>query len=278
MMHFQSTITSCQNTWVKSSLRLHQSSERREQRKFLIEGEHLVQEAIATGWPLEAICFEPAWAEQNRTWLSQRMQRSHMQRTLLQPVSNDVLKRLSTTSTPCCVLAIAQQRVAAATVELEDNLGIAVEAMQDPGNLGALVRLSAAAGIAPVVLSHDSVDPTNPKVLRSTAGQWFRSVPRVTDLSQYLSERRNTGVQVLAAAAEGKRYWDCDLTVPTVFLLGNEGSGLSAEIRNFTSGTVSVPMAVGVESLNVAMTGALLVYEAKRQRESGRKATDRSAK
>ncbi len=103
-------------------------------------------------------------------------------------------------------------------------------------------------------------------MLRSSAGQWFRLPPQrlssIVSIRDSIPEQR---LQILGAAADGKNYWDFDFTRPTLFVLGNEGAGLSVEARSSVDGLVSIPMAANIESLNVAVAGALLLYEAKRQ-------------
>lgn len=267
-MRLEPKITSVQNAWVKTIKRLHHSSNRHEQQKFLIEGSHLVEEAIVTGWPLEAICFDANWALNNQEMLAAIDKDATRRNVLLQPASESILRRLSTTDSACSVIAVALQGESIAFAPRELSLAIAVETVQDPGNLGALIRIAAAAGIGPIILSPDSVDPFNPKVLRSTAGQWFRGPPVVVDLISLLRSQRKKNVQILAASANGKSFWECDLTVPTIFLLGNEGAGLSSELRAEATDVIAIPMAKGVESLNVAVTGALLLFEAQRQRKT----------
>ena len=269
-MRLEPTITSVQNAWVKEIKRLHHSSNRYEQQKFLIEGSHLVEEALATGWPLEAICFDANWARNNQEILAAIDEDASRRNVLLQPASEAILRQLSTTDSACSVIAVALQGESIAFAPRELSLAIAVESVQDPGNLGALIRIAAAAGIGPIILSPDSVDPFNPKVLRSTAGQWFRGPPVVVDLLSLLRSQRKKNVQILAASANGKSFWECDLTVPTIFLLGNEGAGLSSELRAEATDVIAIPMAEGVESLNVAVTGALLIFEAQRQRKTAR--------
>ena len=266
-MPFQSLITSHHNETFKSVLRLHQASERRDRRLFLIEGNHLVEEAIATGWPLESLWYEESWAEENRSLINQIASDQDRIGLLLQPASSDLLRRLSTTTSRTPVVGIAIHAVELPIQTRPISLGLVVESIQDPGNLGSMIRIAAAAGIGQIVLSRDSVSPTNPKVLRATAGQWFRSPPLVTDLPIFLRQQTAVSVQILAASADGNSFWEHDLTLPTVFLLGNEGSGLTTEIMEMATGTVSVPMAKGVESLNVSITSALLIYEAQRQRK-----------
>ena len=267
-MRFQPVISSYHNESFKSALRLHQATERREKRKFLIEGTHLVEEAIATGWPLESVWFEESWAIQNRQLLDRVITDSSRYRVILQPATMEILRRLSTTSSRSPVVGIADHPARTESDIAPLSLALAVESLQDPGNLGSMIRIAAAAGVKQVFLSSDSVSPTNPKVLRSTAGQWFRSPPTITDLPSFLKRQSASSVQILAACADGKSFWESDLTRPTVFLLGNEGSGLTKEILTLATGKISIPMATDIESLNVSIAAALLVYEAQRQRKS----------
>ena len=267
-MRFQPIISSHHNEWFKSAMRLHQVSERRDRCQFLIEGTHLVEEAIATGWPLESICFEEAWAEQHKLLLDRLIADPNRTKVLLQPTTTDILRRLSTTSSRSPVVGVAFHRTHDQSDFTPVTLALAIESLQDPGNLGSMIRIAAAAGVSQVYLSRDSVSPTNPKVLRSTAGQWFRSPPIVTDLPSFLKRQSASSVQILAACADGKSFWETDLTHPTIFLLGNEGSGLSSEMLTFATGKISIPMAADIESLNVSIAAALLVYEAQRQRKA----------
>ncbi|MEQ1827596.1 MAG: RNA methyltransferase [Pirellula sp.] len=268
MIRFAPLITSAHNTWIKSLQRLHRSAERRSQKKFLIEGTHLIEEAIATRWPLAAICFDSQWAESNQSLLESVQADPLRKDVILQPVSKEVLARLGSTDSACMVVGVAVSKPIDHSPLARQSLAIAVESLQDPGNLGSLIRIAAAANLSSIILSPDSVDPTNPKVLRATAGQWFRTPPIVTDLPAQLESQRSMQVQILAAAAEGESYWNCDLTKPTMLVLGNEGAGLSPQVRSIASGLVSIPMCKEVESLNVAVCGALLIFEAQRQRRT----------
>ena len=268
-MRLQPAITSHHNESFKAALKLHEASERRDRNAFLIEGTHLIEEAVATDWPLESIWFEETWAQANQLLISRIATSKGGEEVLLQPATSDLLRRLSTTTSRVPVVGIAIHRSPSAVPLGPVSLGLVAESLQDPGNLGSMIRISAAAGLGRVVLSRDSVSPTNPKVLRSTAGQWFRSPPLVVDLPNFLKQQSTHSVQILAACAEGVSFWDHDLTRPTLFLLGNEGNGLSSEIKALATGTISVPMAKDVESLNVSITSALLLYEAQRQRNHG---------
>ncbi len=257
-------LTSPKNPWIRQLRQLHRSKGRREQGLFLVEGSHLIAEALQVGWPLQALCYTPDWAQRYPYLLA------NLPKTLRQqPVSPEVMAALCTTESPEGAVAVAASRQIPSPPLAAVRLGLVLQTLQDPGNLGSLIRVVAATGADGLWLSTDSVDPQNPKVLRASAGQWFRCPPQVLpDLPAWIQVCRRQGIRILAAtlSQSGNCYWDQDLTQPTLFLLGNEGAGLSESLIQQADGQVWIPMAAGVESLNVAMTGGLLLYEALRQR------------
>lgn len=258
-------LTSTQNPWIRQLRQLQQAKGRREQAAFLVEGSHLLQEALVTGWPLLAVCFTEAWVTKHPDLWQGIPAEVRQQR-----VSESVLKQIATTETPDGVVAIAQ-RAEESTSLVPGSLGLIMETLQDPGNLGTLIRVAAATAADGLWLSPDSVDPDHPKVLRASAGQWFRRPPQVADsLLDWVEQLNANGIQTLAAVMdpEAELHWQLDLQQPTVFVLGNEGSGLSQNLLAACSRGVRIPMAAGVESLNVAMTGGILLYEAIRQRQT----------
>ncbi|WP_198649041.1 RNA methyltransferase, partial [Cyanothece sp. BG0011] len=117
-------------------------------------------------------------------------------------------------------------------------------------------------------LSEDSVDIDNPKVLRASAGAWFQVPIFVTsDLTTVIKQYKKNGVNIVATLPNAtETYWHLPFTKPTLILLGNEGSGLSNSLVSLADNLVSIPLGEGVESLNVAIATALMLYEAKRQR------------
>ncbi|MFS8894859.1 TrmH family RNA methyltransferase [Synechococcus sp. R3-13] len=259
-------LTSPKNPWIRKLRQLHRSQGRREQGAFLVEGSHLIEEALRVGWPLQALCYTPDWASRHPHLLADLPKGLRRQ-----PVSPEVMAALCTTESPEGAVAVAVSRQIPSPPLSGVRLGLVVETLQDPGNLGSLIRVVAAAGADGLWLSADSVDPENPKVLRASAGQWFRRPPQVVpDLAAWIQSCRCHGIQVLAATLSptANCYWDQDLTRPTLFLLGNEGAGLREATIQQADAQVRIPMAEGVESLNVAMTGGLLLYEALRQRRS----------
>ncbi|GAB4218776.1 MAG: RNA methyltransferase [Synechococcales cyanobacterium] len=255
-------LTSPKNPLIRQWRLLHTAKGRREQGLFLIEGTHLLQEALATQWPLQAVCFTPAWAERHPHLLI------NLAPTLsTYTVSPEVLQALATTTTPDGVLAIAQRRDLSVPFP-QFELGIALETLQDPGNVGTIIRTAVAAQADGIWLTADSVDRDHPKLLRASAGQWFRLPPReLRDPQDLFSYCRQQGIQILATTVDqAQPFWDVDLCRPSLLLMGNEGAGLSSPWIAAADQRISIPMAASVESLNVAMSVGLILYEAQRQR------------
>ncbi len=254
-------ITSTRNPLVKNLRQLGQSTQaRRAQQLFLIEGTHAIAEAIATRYALTTVCCTQTWRELNTDLFDKCL--AVCQCELVSP---EVLASIATTVNPDGVIAVAAI-LPEQTVTIT-KFGLALESIQDPGNLGAIIRSAVAAGIDGLLVSSDSVDLTHPKILRATAGQWFRSsMQSVPDLAVAIKKLQAQGIQVIATLPTTKIiYWDLDFTQPSLIMLGNEGQGLSDELTKLADHAVKVPLSNGVESLNLAVTAALLMYEAKRQ-------------
>ena len=261
MLDNSTLIVSTKNPLAKHFRKLHQAKERRRQQLFLLEGTHLLQEACAVRYPLLQVVMTEAWWRTHGD-LSLQLQGVASDVRLVTP---EVLASMCTTVSPDGVVAIAQRGAKPALISEHVSLGIALERLQDPGNLGAVIRTAAAAGCDRIWLTSDSVDIDHPKVLRATAGQWFR-VPMQT-VSDF-EGLKSLGVQLVATTPVASLdYWDLDLRQPTVFLMGNEGAGLSQQAMDLATHQVKIPLAADVESLNVAIATAVLLYETKRQRQ-----------
>jgi RNA methyltransferase, TrmH family len=255
-------LTSTQNPLVKQVRRLHQAKERQQEQAFLIEGTHLLQEAFTIHHPLQLVCATEAWQEQHQDlW-----QKSIDQAQRIELVSDKVLAAMATTVHPDGVIAVAE-RTAISQPSLNGRLVLALDRLQDPGNLGTAIRTAAAAGAEGIWTSADSVDLDHPKVLRASAGQWFRLPMAKTDnLLDLAKSYQSHGAQVIATGMTANLdYWQVDFTQPTLILLGNEGQGLSSELMAAADRVVKIPMQPTVESLNVSITAALILYEARRQ-------------
>ncbi|MCU0523566.1 MAG: RNA methyltransferase [Elainella sp. Prado103] len=269
-------LTSLQNPLVKQLRKLQQAKARAEQGFFLIEGTHLLEAACAVSYPLEIVCCTEDW--QSR--YPQLWDQASRQAVRTELVSAAVLEAIATTVHPDGVIATAQrrgqipdQRIATPGISAQPiQLGVGLETLQDPGNLGTIIRTAAAAGVDRLWLSADSVDLDHPKVLRASAGQWFRLPMQVSlDLATDLQAQQSTGVQIISTLPTADRtYWQVDFTRPTIVLLGNEGAGLSQRLAGIADLAVRIPQVAEVESLNVGIAAALLLYEARRQLTAAR--------
>jgi RNA methyltransferase, TrmH family len=257
-------LTSLQNPLVKQIRKLHQAKCRRSQQRFLLEGTHLLQEALAAAWPLETVCYTPSWEQR----YSELLEQVDPLVTRIEQVSPEVLQGMATTVQPDGIVATALSRQYQPQAFHCQQLGLVLETLQDPGNLGTIIRTAAAAGAEGLLLSDDSADLESPKVLRASAGQWFRLPMTVcSDLQEQVQAYQQQGFQIVATLPTAPQtYWELDLKRPTLILLGNEGAGLSPALARLADHQVTIPLAAGVESLNVAIAAALLLYEVQRQR------------
>lgn len=266
-------LTSLQNPLIKSIRKLHRTKGRRQQQQCLLEGTHLIQEACSAVYPLHVVCHTEDWQQRYPTlWQAVQQQAERVE-----VVSPDVLVALATTVQPDGVVATAPRRAAVSeNCVLADQtlgtsqafLGLMLETLQDPGNLGGIIRTAAAVGLDQLWVSTDSVDVDHPKVLRSSAGQWFRApILTCADPVAIARQLQQQGVQIIATRPDAAQvYWDVDLRQPTLLLMGNEGAGLSPDLTDLADLSVTIPLSPGVESLNVTISAALVLYEAKRQR------------
>lgn len=260
-------LTSLQNPLIKQMRKLHQPKGRREQQLFLLEGTHLLEEAYAARYPLAAVCYTLDWYNRHPE-LYQQLE-GHANRIEL--VSPEVLQAIATTVNPDGIVAAAHRGSLPALPPFPVNLGIALETVQDPGNLGTILRTAAATEVDGIWLNSHCVDLDHPKVLRATAGQWFRlPIGTSPDLAEAIDHVQRAGVQVIATLPNAPLpYWEVDLRQPSLILVGNEGAGLSPHLSAMADIQTQIPLAEGVESLNVAIATALILYEAKRQRAYG---------
>lgn len=192
-------------------------------------------------------------------------------------VSDDVMKKMADTQTPQGVLAVISQYHYTEEEVLEgynkDDEGakpliLILENIQDPGNLGTMLRSGEGAGVTGVILSKGSADIYNPKVIRSTMGSIFR-MPfiYVESLPEMIKKLSENGIDTYAAHLKGtKNYDEFDYTKPTAFLVGNEGNGLTKETADAATEYILIPMKGEVESMNAATSAAILTFEASRQR------------
>ena len=256
-------LTSIKNPLIKQVRKLHRSKERQKQNLLLIEGTNLIEAAFGADYKLDIIFYTEQW-QSSHPQLCRKIVEKEVKTQL---VARPVLDAIATTVNPDGVVATAPRPKIAAQNFTINRLGIALERIQDPGNLGTIIRTAAATEVDGLWLSTDSVDLYSPKVLRASAGQWFQLPVRISsDLSGLVKQQQQQGVRVIATTSKATQtYWDVDFSQPSLILLGNEGAGLSSELIDLANIQIKIPLANQVESLNVAIASALLLYEARRQ-------------
>ena len=184
-------------------------------------------------------------------------------------VADDVFETMSDTKTPQGIIAVAgRYHWIKEDLMSQDPLIVALETLQDPGNLGTIFRSAEAAGATGILMDAATCDVYNPKVIRATMGSVFR-LPFVIadDLGQALSEYRQQGIAVYAAHLKGSvPYTKPSYKEGSILLIGNEGNGLSDEIAEIADERIRIPMKGKAESLNASVAASVLLFEAMRQR------------
>ena len=256
-------ITSAGNQQMKNLVLLMKKAKaRNEQETFVVEGRKMAEE-IPDGWLIKTYVSE-SFERENELFLKGRD---------YEVVSDSVFKAVSDTQTPQGILCLVKKPSYRLNDLLSDKNAhlLIVESIQDPGNLGTMLRTGEGAGISGVIMNQSTVDLFNPKTIRSTMGSIYRVPFFVTDdLEQTILELKSQGIKVYAAHLKGTLCYDePDYRGPSAFLIGNEGNGLSDVVADCADTYIKIPMQGQVESLNAAISAALLMYEASRQRRLG---------
>lgn len=257
-------IRSVNNPKVKLWSSLLERKYRQREGLFLLEGDHLVEEALKSGAEVAHIAYpeEEGLPPNIRPLVAGR-------EYLCIPVSGDVFAKCVSTVTPPAVFAVVHKlrHTAEDIVTRHRSLVVAVDGVQDPGNLGTIIRSADAAGASAVLLGKGTVDLYNPKTLRATMGSLFHLPIAEGDLAEWLPRAREAGAAVYAARLEdAASCYDLDWTEDSWLVIGNEGAGVSPDIQQAAGAGVHIPMAGRSESLNAAMAATVLLFEAMRQR------------
>lgn len=272
----QEVITSVQNPLIK---RLHQLLDRKgrdDQGRFLIEGAHLVEEALKSGAAVATILYDN---ERDMDPACRRALSSHAQDVQVLPASAAVLAKLSETKSPQGIVAEVKKKqadwaewVQQAGQEKTDLLLLLLDEIQDPGNLGTILRTAEAAGVDAVVLGKGSVDLYNGKVMRATMGALFRLPVFMRSLPETADEWKAQGGKLFVSSLnEGSLTYDeTDYSGKAAIVIGNEGRGVSSAMSLRADQFVHIPIYGRAESLNAAVAAGIFVFEAQRHRKKDR--------
>lgn len=262
-------ITSKNNPKIKEFRLLKQAKHRRARSQYLIEGVRLLEEALQQEMEIRTILYSPRLEVNDRGVRLLSSARKKIPRAEWFYVSDEVLGSLGDTQNHQGILAVLDQRDWNWN-DLWKRKGMILVlcALQDPGNLGTLFRLAEAGGGAGLILGKGSVDPYNSKVVRASMGSLFR-IPFLVDqdLGRCLHTLRGQGYGIWASAVHGRiSLWEVNFSPTCAVLLGQEGAGIPPDLLQAVDNILYIPMAAQADSLNVAMAGGVILYEALRQK------------
>lgn len=232
-------IESVNNEKIKNYAKLKLKKYRDSEGLFIVEGEHLVREAINNGLLLEAFSLDGSMGTQ---------------------VSLSVMNKLTSLKSAPNVLGIAKKRTD------DSKLGniLVLDDLQDPGNLGTIIRSAVAFGIDTIVASTNTVDVYNTKTLRSSEGMFFHINYLVRDLNEFLSNLEGYSIYTTNVTS-GEDISSIDIVKPYAIIMGNEGRGVSMDISKYANKTLYIPIKDKCESLNVAIATSIILYEFSRK-------------
>jgi TrmH family RNA methyltransferase len=234
----------------------------------LLDGSHLLEEALASGLAVDVVAMREADDDCPLGVLARRAEASGAR---VVEVTTPVLNAISPVRNPSGVVAIARRRETPLEAALDDppQLVLMLADIQDPGNVGAIVRVADGCGATGLVVGERSADPFGWKALRGSMGSAFRlPISARQPLEHALLSARARGIRTLAAVPRGGTPLPrCNLRQPVAAILGGEGAGIPESLLGVADDRITIPMRPLVESLNVATAAALILYEAMRQRE-----------
>lgn len=254
-------IESKDNKLYKTIKKLKEKKFRIKEGKFILEGFRIIEEAVKAKINIEYIFI----TEDNLTNLKETDFWGYINEDKIIVISKNLFLSLSSTESPQGILAVAKFK------NIEENLNgnfyVVCDKVQDPGNLGTIIRTSHAAGVDGIILTKGTVDIYNEKTIRSTMGSIFY-IPIYYDDADFsiIKKLKAKGVSLVTTSLkESKNFFDENLKGKVMLAVGNEGNGISEELFNLADKKVKIPMPGGAESLNVAVATAIILFEKVRQ-------------
>lgn len=259
-------ITSLQNPLIKQAALLLQKKHRKEQNAFLLEGLKNIYEAACSGFIIKSIFFVQAAFKENEQVLLEEI--LHKQNIELFDVTQEIIKKLSDTKTPQPIVAFLQgfsYDLSAIDLALDNPFILVLDGINNPGNLGTIIRTADAVGIQGVILNKNCADLLAPKTLRSTMGSVFH-LPVIADCEdkKIVTWLKENSFQIAASAIDAKlTMQEADFSQRMAIVMGSEAHGISNYFSQNADFHVAIPMKGKAESLNVAIATALLLYNAR---------------
>ena len=257
-------ISSVQNPFIKSLVLLQEKAKARKQTEtFLIEGQREITLAIKGGYTIETILFLPELITE-----SQIIKLTNNEIELIE-ISKEVYQKLAYRDTTEGVLAIAKTKsLQLSDLKLSKNpLILIAEAPEKPGNIGALLRTADAAHLDAVIIANPKSDLYNPNIVRSSVGCLFTNQIAMGTTSEIIAFLKERKINIYCATLQNSTsYHTQDYTTSTALVVGTEATGLTEEWRNEATQNIIIPMQGEIDSMNVSVAAAILIFEAKRQR------------
>ena len=250
---------------VKMILSLQKRKVREDNLLFVIEGDKLVREYLMAGNHVVLLAGKKEWISSEADEVISRAEETVT-------VSYDELRRISSLKTPHNVLAVARMPVRRYNDDLTaGRLTMALENVQDPGNLGTIIRIAAWFGIENIICSPDCVDYYNPKVIQASMGAFIYVKVWYRPLDEVMSKANADDITVYGATMDGKSIYANTLGSEGIILLGNESRGISEALLRHVTERITIPgpgrALAGIESLNVSMAAAIICSEFARRRQ-----------
>lgn len=256
-------ITSVQNPFIKSLVLLQEKSKARKQTgTFLIEGQREIEMAQKGGYEIETILFFPEISSENE---AKKLSRS----AELIEISREVYQKLAYRDTTEGILAIAKSKnLSLSELNLGKNpLILVAEAPEKPGNIGAILRTADAANLDAVIIANPKSDLYSPNIVRSSVGCLFTNNIATGTTEEIIAFLKAKNIRIYCATLQNSTgYHTQDYTTPTALVVGTEATGLTQEWRDNATQNIIIPMQGAIDSMNVSVAAAILIFEAKRQR------------
>jgi TrmH family RNA methyltransferase len=266
-----SEITSPYNPIIKNALKIKKRVFKKDKKEFLIDSPHLLEMALSSDLAkIKRVFFTERFLNKNKPFMRHLDRlRSEIQEPFLVMVSDSIISRLSDTEAPQGIVSLLSYVFT--TVEDIKYKGIPFlvicDGIQDPGNIGTIIRVADAAGADAVIIMPNSCDIFNPKALRATSGSIFNIPVIYTDKEGLLSYLRGNNILLYATDIRSDLYlYKCDLRLPLAIAFGSEAHGIRESILEISDYRIKIPIIGKAESLNVAMAAAISLYEIVRQR------------
>ena len=257
-------IKSKDNSTIKEIKRLREKKYRNLYNKFIVEGFRFVSEALDSKFH---VCYVIISETIEEKFKNLRLNEKIKEGTKLIKVSEIILKSICSTDNPQGIAAVVSNEEV--TMDYNEGFYILADKVQDPGNMGTIIRTADAAGAKGVIVTKGAVDIYNDKTLRSTMGSIFK-IPIIIDEDlNYIKKLKCQGFKVMVSSLHTENnFYDVDLRGKIIIAVGNEGSGISEDIYNISDEKVKIPMPGSAESINVGVAAGIMMFEAVRQKNS----------